>query len=66
MKLARGEQVAMPDPRSRIRRKWLRSIDSRSASSLNFNSSGSRLQEESLMPEIWRLRHNSMSFEAVV
>jgi hypothetical protein len=45
---------------------WLLSIDSRSSSSPICNSDAFGISDGFLMPAIWRLRHASSAFGAVV
>ena len=66
MKLARGLKMVRSLPRSRIRRSWLVSMDSRSSSSLIFSSLALGICAGSAMPAICRLRHCSSALGAVV
>ena len=66
MKLARGLKMVRSLPRSRIRRSWLLSIDSRNSSSEIFSSDTRGMAAGSAMPAIWRLRQSSSALGAVV
>ena len=66
MKLARGEKMVRSEPRSFIRRSWLVSIDSRSASSLIFSSDALGAAARLPSAAIWRRRQSSSALGAVV
>ena len=66
MKLARGLKIVRSEPRCFISLSWLVSIDSRSSSSMIFNSLGFGITDGSLMPAICALRHVSSALGAVV
>jgi hypothetical protein len=66
MKLARGEKIVKSEPRSRIRRSWFVSIDSRNSSSLMRSSDTRGPSSGVFRLAICRLRHSSSAFGAVV